>query len=81
MTLGYDAQPIAKLLLLQELLGQVLDVSPREVNLALNLDNAATDCLDGDVVAQISGARVDFDLLLQKRRKGRGVEDGVVGGL
>ena len=78
---AHDAQPVPQLLLLEELLGQVLQVAAREVLVGDDLDATVAEVADGDVVAQVAGAAFDFDALLQKGREGAGVENAVFGGL
>lgn len=46
-----DPQPVPELLLLQELLGQVLEVAARELLVRDHLDAAILLVRDGDVVA------------------------------
>ncbi|KAB8338762.1 hypothetical protein FH972_021707 [Carpinus fangiana] len=77
-----DAQPVAQLLLLQVLLGEVLEVAAGELLVGNNLDLAAVGALrDLDGIAQVAGAAVDLDAVVEKLLKGRDVEDLVVGGL
>jgi len=76
-----DAQPVTELLLLEELLGQVLEVATAEVLVSNDLDSAIAEVGDGDVLAEVAGAAVDLDALLQEGREGRGVEDAVLGRL
>jgi len=76
-----NTEPVAQLLLLEELLGEVLEVAAGEVLVGDNLDAAVAKVVDVDVVAQIAGAAVDLDALLQEGGEGAGVEDAVVDGL
>jgi len=46
-----------------------------------DLDFAVAEVGDGDVLAEVAGAAVDFDALLQESCEGGGVEDAVLGGL
>ena len=75
------AQPVAQLLLLEKLLRQVLEVAAGELLVRDDLDAAVAQVADADGVAQIAGAALDFDALLQEGGEGGGVEDAVVGGL
>lgn len=61
----YNSDPISELLLLQELLGQILDVSLREGSMGLDLDDRSISG-DGDLVTQLAGLAVDLDPLLQE---------------
>jgi hypothetical protein len=46
-----------------------------------DLDLAVTEVVDGDVVAEVAGAAVDLDALLEEGREGGWVEDAVLGWL
>jgi len=76
-----NTEPVTELLLLQKLLGQVLEVAARELLVRDNLDLAVLEVGDADRLAEVSGAAVDLDARLQEGGEGRGVEDLVVGGL
>jgi ribosomal RNA-processing protein 12 len=76
-----DAQPVTELLLLEELLGQVLEVTTAEVLVGHNLDSAIAEVGDGDGLAEVAGTAVNLDALLQESRKGRRVENAVLGRL
>lgn len=78
---GDDAEPVAELLLLEELLGQVLEVAAREVVVGNDLDLALALLLDDDVVAEVVGAALDLDALLEELLERGDVEDLVGGGL
>jgi hypothetical protein len=78
---GNDTQPVTELLLLEELLGQVLEVATREILVRDNLNLAVVEVGDGDLLAEVAGAAVDLDARLQEGGEGRRVEDLVVGGL
>ena len=73
-----DSQPIPQLLLLEELLGQVLEVPSAELLVRYNLDLAIAQVGDVDGVAEVSCAAVNFDALLEKGCEGGWVEDAVV---
>jgi hypothetical protein len=68
-------QPIAQLLFLEELLRQVLQVSPAEGDMRHNLDLAIADTLDFDLVAEVAGAAFDLDAVVQELLEGGEVED------
>lgn len=72
---GDDTEPVTELLLLEELLGQVLEVAARELVVGNDLDLAITRRRDGDVIAQVVGAAVNLDVVLEELLKGRDVED------
>jgi hypothetical protein len=78
---GDDAEPVTELLLLEELLGQVLEVATRELIVGGDLDLAITDLLDDNVVTEVVGAAVDLDAVLEELLEGGDVEDLVAGGL
>jgi hypothetical protein len=46
-----------------------------------DLDAAVAEVGDGDGVAEVAGAAVDLDALLEEGREGGGVEDAVLGRL
>ncbi len=75
------AQPVAELLLLEELLRQVLQVPSAELLVRHDLNTPIAEVADGDVVAEVAGAAVDLDALLKEGREGGGVENAVAGGL
>ena len=74
-------QPIAQLLFLEELLRQVLQISPAEGDVRHNLNLAVADALDFDLVAEVSGAAFDLDAVVQELLEGGKVEDLVRYGL
>lgn len=65
LVVGDDADPIAKAVLLQVLLGQVLQVTLGEVHVGVDVDLHLL-ALDGDVVSQVSGLAVDLEAFLQE---------------
>lgn len=78
---GDDAEPVTELLLLEELLGQVLEVAARELVVGNDLNLALALLLDNNVVAEVVGAALDLDALLEELLKGGDVENLVGGGL
>lgn len=74
-------QPVTELLLLEELLGQVLEVATAEVLVCDDLNLAITDVGDGDILAEVSGATINLDALLEEGSESGGVEDAILGGL
>lgn len=60
---------------------QVLEVAARQLVVGNDLDLAITLLLDDDVVAQVVGAALDLDAVLEELLEGGDVEDLVVGGL
>lgn len=78
---GNDAEPVTELLLLEELLGQVLEVAAGEVVVGNDLDLALTLLLDDDVVAEVVGAALNLDAVLEELLEGRDIENLVGGGL
>jgi len=78
---GDHAQPVPQLLLLEEFLGQIFQISPREVDVCDDLDLAIADLADGDVIAQVARAALDLDAIVQELLEGGEVEDFVGDGL
>lgn len=78
---GDDAEPVTELLLLEELLGEVLEVAAGELLVGDDFDAAVAEVAHGDVVTEVAGAAVDLDALLQEGGELAGVEDAVVGWL
>lgn len=72
------AQPISQLLLFEELLCQVLQVSSAEFLVCHDFDAAIAEVGDGDSVAKVSCTALNLDTLLEERREGGGVEDAVL---
>ena len=71
-------QPIPQLLLLKELLREILEVPSAELLVRDDLDPAIAQIRDVNIVAEVAGAAVDFDALLEERREGGWVEDAVL---
>jgi hypothetical protein len=78
---GDDAEPVTKLLLLEELLCQVLEVATGELLVGNDLDAAIAKVGDVDALAEVAGEAVDLDALLEEGGEGGCVEDTVVHGL
>ena len=76
-----NTKPIAQLLLLQELLRKVLQVTTRKLLVCHDLNTSIAEVVHGDVIAEVTGAAVDFDALLEESRESGWVEDAVLGGL
>jgi hypothetical protein len=70
-----NPQPIPKLLLLQELLRQVLEISSTERDMRHHLDLPVPDLLDIDLVAEITGASLNLDAVVEEFLEGRQVEN------
>ena len=60
---------------------QVLEVATRELVVGGDLDLALTNLLDGNRVAEVVGAAVNLDAVLEELLEGGDVEDLVAGGL
>jgi hypothetical protein len=60
---------------------QVLEVAAREIVVGNDLDLAIALLGDDDVVAEVVGAALDLDAVLEELLEGGDVEDLVVGGL
>ena len=67
---AHHAQPISQLLLLEELLGQVLQIPAAEFLVRDNLYPAIAEVRDGDVITEVASAAVDFDALLEEGGEG-----------
>lgn len=61
---GNDAQPVADLVLLEETLGQVLEVALRELNARHNGD-LVTGARDDNLVSKVVGAALDLDAVMK----------------
>jgi len=78
---GDHAQPISELLLLEEFLRQVLQIPARKRNMRDDLDLPVSNGFDVNVIAQIPGATLDLDAIVQELLEGTEVEDLVRDGL
>lgn len=65
LVVGDNADPIAKTVLLQVLLGQILQVTFGEVDVGVDV-NLHLLSFHGDVASQVSGLAVDLEVLLQE---------------
>ena len=63
---GNDAQPIADLVLLQELLGEVLQVALGEGNVGDNSDLVVGTARDHDGFTQVVGATLNLDAIVKE---------------
>lgn len=70
-------QEISQLLLLQVLLGQVLEVSLGERKLSVD-DDLGLVSGDGHLAAELTGLAVDLDSVVQELLEGSGVKDLVL---
>lgn len=77
----HDAQPVAQLHLLEELLGQVLKVAAGQVVVGNNLNLAVAGLRDGNGLAQVADAAVNLDAVGKVLLEGGDVENLVAGGL
>lgn len=78
---GNNAQPVTELLLLEVLLGQVLEVATREGDVSDNLDLALTNLGDDNIVTEVADTALDLDAVVEKLLKGGDIEDLVARGL
>jgi len=76
-----NAKPIPQLLLLEELLRQVLEVSSRKLSVCNNLDLAVTLLRDLNGITEVANTAVDLDFVLKELLEGGDIEDLVAGGL
>ena len=65
-----NTQPVTELLLLEELLREVLEVAAGELDVSHDLDLVAANLGDGDVVAEVAGAAVNLDAVVQELLEG-----------
>jgi len=77
---GDNTEPLAHLVLLEELLGQVLEVALGEGDRGRDLELAGADARDLDVVSELADLALDLDLVNEELLVRGGVEDLVVGG-
>jgi len=64
---GHNTEPVTELHLLQVLFGQVLQVAARKLDMRDDLDLALVgQLLDLDRVAEVAGAALDLDLLVEE---------------
>lgn len=82
-TLGsrHNAQPVAELHLLEELLGQVLEVAARQVVVRDNLNLAVARLRDNNGLAEVANTAVNLDAIDKVLFKGGNIKDLVAGGL
>lgn len=81
---GDDVHELAQLVLLQELLGEVFEVTLAEMDVS-NHGNLAAVTLDFDGLAELTGFTVDLEFVMQKvfleKKREREKEDGNWSGL
>lgn len=63
---GNNAQPVTDLVLLQELLGKVLQVALGESNVGNNGDLVITSAGDNDGITQVVGAALNLDAVMEE---------------
>lgn len=73
-----ESDPVSDLVLLQVLLGQVLQVLTRELGGGDNSDNVV-GLLNDNVVTQVTDNTLNFDLVVQELHVGSWVKDTVLG--
>ena len=78
---AHHAEPVSQLLLLEELLSQVLQVPSAELLVSDDFDASIAEVADGDGVAEVPRAAIDFDALLEEGGESRRVEDAIAGRL
>jgi hypothetical protein len=71
--------PITQLVLLEELFGQILDVSFRQVDARVDGYGLVAITSDLDAVPELSGASVDLDAVVEEFLEGGTVENAVTG--
>merc|ERR1712137_1359054 len=75
---GNDAEPVTELLLLEELLGEVLQVAAGELLVSNDLDLAITLLGDLDDLAEVTGAALDLDAVVEELLESLDVKDLIV---
>lgn len=75
LTRAHNPQPIPQLLLLQELLSQVLQISSRERNMADDLNLPLSTLADRNLITQVPSSSLNLDLIMQKLLECGEVED------
>jgi ribosomal RNA-processing protein 12 len=78
---GDDAEPVTELLLLEVLLGEVLQVAAGEGDVGNNLDLAIAGLGDHDVLTEVTNTALDLDAVVEELLEGRDIEDLVASGL
>jgi hypothetical protein len=71
--------PITQLVLLEELFGQILDVSFRQVDARVDGHGLVAITSNLDAVPELSGASVDLDAVVEEFLEGGTVENAVTG--
>merc|ERR1712083_823881 len=74
---GDDVKPVAQLVLLEELLGQVLEVPLGERRLRNDCDDRAV-ALDLHGIPQLAGLAVDLDAVVQELLESARVHDAII---
>lgn len=78
---GNNTEPVTELLLLEELLGKVLEVTTRKLLVGNDLDLYLALLADLDVITEVTGAALDLDAVVEELLESLDVEDLVVDGL
>jgi hypothetical protein len=79
---GDDTQKVTKLVFLEELFGEVLDVSLGKRGCGSNSDgNAGSSSSNGDSVREVSSAAFNLDSIMQKLFKSSQIKDAIGNGL
>jgi len=78
---GDNTEPISQLLLLEELLCQILEVSSRELSVRSDLNLPIAEILDQHDITEVSDTVINLDLVLKELLEGGNVEDLVACGL
>ena len=77
---GNDTEPVAELVLLEELLGKVLEVTLGELLVGGDGDLGVITTDDGDLVGQTTGAALDLDAIVEELLESRSIENLVTSG-
>lgn len=77
---GNDTEPVTELVLLQETLGEVLEVTLGERNVGSDGDLGISTTGNLDGITKVVGAALDLDAIVKVLLESGGIEDLVVGG-
>ena len=77
---GNDTEPVAELVLLEELLGKVLEVTLGELLVGGDGDLGIITTDNGHLIGETTGAALDLDAIVKELLESSGIKDLVTGG-
>ena len=77
---GNDTEPVAELVLLEELLGKVLEVTLGELLVGGDGDLGIITTDNGHLIGETTGAALDLDAIVEELLESRGIENLVTSG-